>query len=829
MFCGKNRIVKMYSRSIYCSALLLTLSAIASATEVKVDAQASARFFEEKIRPVLVDRCYACHSVEKGKSKGKLLVDSREGLLKGGETGPAIVPGDLDKSLLIKAIRQLSEEFRMPPEDRLSPQQVADFEHWVKDGAVDPRKKNESPAPAPASVADVNLINWDQARQFWSFQPVKDSTPPTLNDAAWSKSPIDQFILAKLREKKLAPAPLASKQILLRRATFDLTGLPPTPEEIDACLADNAPNAFEKIIDRLLASPQYGERWGRHWLDVARYADTEGDSADYPVPQAYKYRNYVIDAFNADVPYDRFIQEQIAGDLLPAKDENERRKNIVATGFVALSKRFSVAPEQAMHLTIDDTLDTTARAVLGLTVSCARCHDHKFDPLTQQDYYALYGFFSSSKYPFPGSEENHRPYGLIPLASKETVDNVVLPYETKFKSIGVELKRLEKEHGELERQPQSKERGDKLAENDKLRKELGAERKNMDAHPPAVEFAYGIQDGEAKDEKVHKRGEAFNLGDEAPRRFLQVLGGQPLPKAVRDQKGSGRLELARWLCDAKNPLTARVMANRVWQFHFGKGLVATSSDFGKQGARPTHPELLDWLAARLVEGGWSIKKLHKLMMLTQTYQLAADGAPENMTVDPGNDYLWRYARQRLDAEAIRDAMLFVAGNLDRTPGAEQPFPPRNNWNYTQHDPFNAVYPSNKRSVYLMQQRIKKHPFLALFDGADSNTPTNVRALSTTPIQALFMMNDPFVHEAGARFADRLMQENPGNAARVSRAVRLAFGRDARADEVTRGLDFIAEYAARAKASPLPLERIEPLAWAAYARVLMSSNEFLFVE
>ena len=808
----------------------LTVSALAAlfcTPAGAADSKAQARFFEEHIRPVLVDRCYGCHSVEKGKHKGGLLVDSRDALLKGGATGPAVIPGDPDKSLIVKAIKQLSDEMKMPPEDRLTPSQIADFEQWVKDGAFDPRTQANPPAKTAALGSEPG-IDWQQARTFWSYKPLALSSPPTVRNETWCRTPIDSFILAKLDEKKLAPATDASKRTLLRRATFDLIGLPPSPEESDAFVADTSPTAFEKVINRLLASPHYGERWGRHWLDVARYADTEGDSADYPIPQAIKYRDYVIDALNADMPYDQFLREQIAGDVMPAKDDAEHYRKIVATGFVALSRRFSVVPENEMHLTIDDTLDTMGRCMLGMTLSCARCHDHKFDPITMKDYYALYGFFSSSKFPFPGSENNHRPHDLVPLASQQQADALIKPFEATYAKMIAEGKQLDKERAELNKLPDAQDKWNKLGANWKLVQKADNERKEFYSHPPPVDYAYAITEGMPKNERVHRRGESGNQGDEVPRRFIEVLGGQALPAGAKD---SGRLQLADWIADPKNPLTARVMANRIWQHHFEKGIVASPSDFGKQGKPPTHPELLDFLANQFVQNGWSIKSLHKQIMLSHVYQLSSESADpaSAATIDPVNDFLSHATRHRLDAEAIRDAMLFVAGNLDTARGGPHPFPPPHTWAYSQHDQFNAVYPSDKRSVYLMQQRLKKHPFLALFDGADTNATTAVRASTTTPIQALFMMNDPFTHEQGEVFAAHLIGEESDDSNRVRRAFRTAFGREASDADIARSRDFIAKYLERAKGTLFPPSDYEQLAWGALCRVLLSSNEFLFVE
>src|ERR1043166_5679028 len=398
-------------------------------------------FFEKRIRPVLVDKCYKCHSQKSEKVKADLYVDNREGLLKGGETGPAVVPGDPEKSLLIHAIRYDADDLDMPPknEDRRTADQVRDFETWVKMGAPMPDVHDVVRAP------EKPRINFAEAKKFWSYQPLKEWLLPPVKDKAWPRTAIDYFILAKLQEKGLHPVGDADRRTLLRRVTFDLIGLPPTPEEIEAFLPDLSPNAYEKVVERLLASPHYGERWGRHWLDVARYADTAGCNSDYPVPQMYKYRNWVINAFNSDMPYDEFIREQLAGDLLPWKTEAERHAKIIATGYIATTRRFASSEQGTQHLIIDDTIDNLGKAFLGLSVSCARCHDHKFDAISNEDYYALYGIFQSTRYPFPGIELNKVPRDLVPLVPPEQVDAILNPYKEQLAKLEADLKNLEKE------------------------------------------------------------------------------------------------------------------------------------------------------------------------------------------------------------------------------------------------------------------------------------------------------------------------------------------------------------------------------------------------
>ncbi len=719
-------------------------------------------FFERKVRPVLAGRCYECHSARAGKSRGGLLLDSREGLLRGGDSGPAVVPGDPERSPLIRAVRRTDPKLQMPPKEALPAGQVADLVAWVKAGAPDPRT---GPAAAPGV-----------AGRLWSLRPVQAPPVPAVRDRAWPHNAVDHFLLARLEAKGLAPVADTDRRTLIRRATFDLIGLPPTPAEAEAFVADDAPDAWEKVVDRLLASPHHGERWGRHWLDVVRYADTAGNAPDFPVPQAHRYRDYVIRSFNEDTPYDRFLTEQLAGDLLPGPPQapsasagtvpalalgawgrpaTEKHAGAVATGYLAIHRRFDLLGGGGTdHQEIEDVVETLGRSVLGLGLSCARCHDHKFDPISQKDYYALYGIFSSTRFPFPGCEGKTVPQDVVP-------------------------------------------------------------------------GAYAVADGTAKNARVHRGGDPSKLGDEVPRRFLEVLGGQALPPGA---KGSGRLELAGWLTDPKNPLTVRVMVNRLWEHHFGKGLVATPNDFGARGASPTHPELLDHLATRFIASGWSVKAMHRVIMLSRAYRLAGTGRPENARDDADNGLLWKFPRRRLDAESVRDALLAVGGALDRTPGGAHPFPPPSQWSgFSQHNPFLAVYETDRRSVYLMQQRIRRHPFLALFDGADPNASTARRGATTTPLQALFLMNDPFVHGVAGRFAEKVYASGRDDRERLRFAYALAYARPPTPAEEEVCADYLRRYAERLAAEGAAVERRAHLAWASLARVLLGSNEFIYVD
>ncbi|MDX2029059.1 MAG: PSD1 and planctomycete cytochrome C domain-containing protein [Blastocatellia bacterium] len=824
-------------------------------------------FFERKIRPVLLTHCYQCHSAQAKRLSGGLRLDTRAGMLKGGASGePAILPGAPEKSPLIKAIRHTDPKLQMPMGAQLPEHVIRDFETWIKMGAPDPREAENEALTAVNSAPD----NPGEARKFWSFQPLKPVAVPVVKNPAWVKTPIDNFVLAKIEEKGLAPAADADKLTLLRRATFDLTGLPPTPREVDDFLRDNAPEAFAKVVDRLLAATAYGEKWGRHWLDLVRYADTAGCNSDFPIPSAYKYRNYVIDAFNRDKPYDQFIREQIAGDLLPSSTEAERREKIVATGYIANSRRFG-SRDVDDNLMIDDTIDNLGKAFLGLSVNCARCHDHKFDPIPQRDYYALYGIFKSTRYAFPGTEIYRHPHSLVPLAKGAPAEQLQ-KYQNEVRDLDLKVEALQVESKFVRGRQREKETAanvlaqkagqtvkldqlgriiadGKLIEEDqddrnryageastRTVEEIEAELRKVRlrlselTNPPNVERAYAVSEGQGADARLHRKGDLKNLGEVAPRGFLRLLGGARLPA---NHKGSGRRELADWIADAQNPLTARVIVNRIWLHHFGKGIVPTPNDFGVRGLAPTHPELLDHLAAQFIADGWSFKKMHRRMMLSHVYQTASrearPAATKLQSIDANNTYLRRFNQRRLGAEEIRDAMLAVSGALDRTINGAHPFPPERDWRYSQHNPFVATYEHNGRGVYLMQQRIRAHPQLSIFDGADANAAIGERVPSTTPLQALFMMNDPFVHKQADLFAVRVGMAYADDAKRIEYAYRLAFGRQPTAAERASGLAYLRAVHADLNEIDTPDEARTRAALASYLRVLLSSSEFIFVD
>ncbi len=1235
----------------------------------------SDRLFENSIRPVLIETCFRCHGDLK--ASGGLRVDSREALMLGGESGASIIPGNPQESLILKAIRRHDDVSAMPPdkEKALRPDQIAAFEAWIRFG---------SPWPA--------LSKKFQSPKHWSFEPMSDIEPPNVTGLYSSENSIDAFIRSKQKDAGAIPSITADKPTLIRRATFDLTGLPPTPEEVASFLNDSSTEAFERVIDRLLNSTHYGERWGRHWLDVVRYADTAGETADYPVPLAWRYRNYVIDAFNKDKPYDQFLQEQIAGDVLADQESPEKHaEQVTATGYLAISRRFGFDSENYHHLTIQDTIDTLGQSVLGLSLGCARCHDHKFDAISMHDYYGLYAIFESSRYSFPGSEQKQKFRSMVPLLpareaiskwqafeqriasltskveqAKLPVPSAILralngmdgdfemqapaaggsngvlvppwlaegkiavtnaaqsPYKNLHRSgkVGVSIASaaghyhmaqslyprrtssdcrtlhvnldfrvaasdskttgshrfwigatlaspavlmtiasdsvsMQTVHGlervaqikpnewqnlylcinladrtvsvdigtptnhssfsdkpltsdwtgtldlvvfessnseqvaapaiefdnlgvqeesipsafdpitapafavrELDRADLSKElmelvamegdfeyqevntppsnpwnagpnsvvkvanrsqspfrnlypigelgihmpnRGEydgfgltlpKPWKSDQTEKvfacfdfrcdeisaggdgswryyvghgpgnsaavelffngkqffrrsgdlreavcaleigkwyqvqlaidlrsksfagaiftdnsrqdfhgelssgwdgtidysfidshgHIGGVRPSLDTDnyviretvfpstdsvPEPVEFsqvasrkervrtikrqlatiqadaqqallelnslltdgpcpmAYGMAEGTPHGVAVHLRGEPGQSGELVPRGFVKVLGGNSLPD---ESPGSGRLELAQWLTRPDNPLTARVMVNRIWQYHFGVGLVKTPNDFGVRGIPPTHPELLDYMAIQFIKSGWSIKAMHRLIMLSATYQQSSviGNTPSVATADTNTiDLYTHFLRRRLSAEEIRDSILAVCGELNREPAKAHPFPSPLLWAFTQHGPFNAVYDHNQRSVYLMTQRLKRHPYLALFDGPDPNATTADRLGTTVPTQALYFLNDGFVHASADSWAKRLRADNPSVTFQINQAYQGAFSRPATTAEQSDAADFLTDY--RTELTALGKNDLENLALSAFLRTLLGSNEFLHVD
>ena len=766
-------------------------------------------FFENRIRPVLVEKCLSCHGSDNAEQG--LRLDAPAYLLTGGDSGPAIVPGNPDDSLLIQAVRRTRDDLQMPPDDPLPADVVADFEHWVSTGAV---------WPESVVLGDELQSEWES---HWAFQPVRDPAPPD-DPRHWSANPIDRFVAEKYAELGLRPVRAAPRETLIRRLYFDLLGLPPTPEQLRLALDDSAPDALPRLIDELLASPHYGEQWGRHWMDVVRYADTAGDNADYPVPEARLYRDYIIDSFNADKPFNRFVTEQLAGDLLAESAPPEHYAELVtATGFLALSRRYATAPYEFWNLTLEDTIDTVGQAFLGLSLKCARCHDHKFDPVTSNDYYALYGIFDSTQYPWAGGEEfhskkTHRQH-FVSLLPEEQAAPIRAEFQQELQTLVGQIQDAERrlEAAADDAKPDIKKSLDKLRSRRFNMLRRGA--------PPSLPVAYAVRDREPHDVPRQLKGDPAQPGPVVPRGAIAYFNGEL--KIPAD--GSGRLELANWLVDPPHPLTARVFVNRVWLQHFGRGLVETPSNFGLRGAPPSHPELLDFLTRRFVDSGWSVKDLHRRILTSRTWQLSTDDDPTNAAIDPANKLYWRHDRRRLEAESIRDAMLQAGEGLDFARPAEHPFPPMQKWKWTQHNPYRDFYDSSHRSVYLMVPRIQRHPFLGLFDGPDTNASTGLRSVSTVPPQALFLLNSPEMQSNARQLAQRLVQASPDNDARVNLAHELCYSRPATERECALAAEYLSAGMAALAATDVPEADRELTAWTSYARLLLAANEFFYID
>ena len=598
------------------------------------------KFFEDKVRPILATDCYECHGPDSGAGKAKLRLDSRRAILKGGRSGPALIPGEPERSLMVLAVRH-EGDVAMPPKTKLSQEKIDAIATWIKMGAPwGVAAQSETPAKQTAAQP-----RWDDnAQSFWAFQPRRAVRPTEVVDSQWPRSPIDRFVLAKLESKGIQHATLAHKRALLRRATLDLIGLPPTARETEEFLGDDDPLAFARVVDRLLASPRYGERWGRHWLDVVRYADSNGMDDNLAYSDAWRYRDYVIAAFNADKPYDRFLEEQLAGDLLAGIEPKGHDDLIVATGFLAIGPKMLAEDDpvkQQMDI-VDEQLDTTSRVFMALTMGCARCHDHKFDPLEMSDYYALAGIFKSTQTMISyrvDSKWNTTGLGSIQAALRlEDLEQIIDRHDNLLVNGNPDqmLPGARAAHTEL----------------------LDAAKKEYAAIPKAM----AVVEGPPADVEIFLRGNHLTRGPVVARRFPAILAGRDQP--ALGAKRSGRLELARWLSSAQHPLTARVIVNRVWRWHFGRGLVSSVDNFGKLGRLPTHPELLDWLANRFVFEGWSLKRLHREIMLSCTYQMSTRTDRHAALVDPENALLWRMPRRRLEAEEVRDSILAAAGLLE---------------------------------------------------------------------------------------------------------------------------------------------------------------------
>jgi hypothetical protein len=773
-------------------------------------------FFENKIRPVLADHCYKCHSALAEKVKGGLLLDSREALLKGGDDGAVIVPGNPDASMLIKAVRYTDPDLQMPKDQKLPDDEIADLVAWVKMGAPDPR----------SATADVK--KWaDDKTNHWAWQPVKRVAPPEVSNPDWCQTPVDRFILAKLDENGLKPNPPADKRTLIRRASFDLIGLPPTPDEVRDFVNDDSTNAFAKVVDRLLASPHYGERWGRHWLDVARYSDTKGQPRrnveDNANPFAWTYRDYVIRSFNEDKPYNIFILEQLAADrLFEMPGWNHNPTNLAALGFLTVGDHFMGMQNDILN----DRIDVVTKGFLGLTVTCARCHDHKFDPIPQKDYYSLRGIFDSSVEP-----------KVEPVIGRISNTPEYVSYYSQRENLARAEETIEASLPELRR---ARDREAVKKAQRTLRDTEHAisllELTNTAAPPRAMVLEDAMR---GHDSPVFIRGEAGNRGEIVPRRFLQVLSGPVRPAYTN---GSGRLELALAIADRSNPLTARVMINRIWQHHFGEGFVPTPDDFGMMSEPPSHPQLLDYLAMNFMTNGWDIKKIHRLIMLSSVYQESSVDNPRYAQTDPGNRLLWRANIRRLEFEPLRDSLLAIGGTLD-TNLYGRPVDPRQSPN------------STRRTIYTYIDRANIPDVMINFDFATPDMETGIRHVTTVPQQALFLMNSPLVIELARRLvAMPEFVDSADDADRLNFLYERVYQRPPTPEETELGLEFVNQTPIREDVSglpdPQPKNSIRPppgqrpfagrkgfvangrraplTSWEEYAQALLQANETSFV-
>ena len=828
-------------------------------TDGKPDA-AQLEFFEKRIRPILADRCYKCHSTAADKSKGGLLLDTREGVRQGGDSGHAVVPGNLEESLLFQALRWQSKDLRMPPQKeggKLPDNVVADFETWVKMGAPDPRD----------GVGQLvkQEIDFDKAKRLWAFR-VPQIAPPPSGANVWPRTDVDRFIVAAQEAKGLKPVGDAPPRALIRRLYFDLIGLPPSPQDVEEFLAQwneaqsasGNPNcAIEKVVDRLLASPRFGERWGRHWLDVARYAESTGKERNFTFPTAWRYRDWVIAAFNADKPYDEFIREQIAGDLLPAKDATERDTHLIATGFLALGPKSlnEKNREQFRMDLIDEQIDATSRAILGITVACARCHDHKFDPIPQREYYSLAGIFRSSETHFgtgPANPKNRNGTSLLDLSPSARPAQIASPASRDpALSPGRNMDDESRVAAFLANRPRQARRFALvtparkaeiieriLAQNGGPAAAKSAGKNARGLSPQETESrippeAMGVTEGRPTNARIYIRGEIDSPSEAVTRGFLTVMTNGPAPSIP--QGTSGRLELADWLTAPSNPLTARVMVNRIWQHLFGQGLVRTPDNFGATGEKPSHPELLDTLAVQFMQPagdaqgmGWSVKKLIRALVLSRTYQLGGELDQQQFAIDPDNVFLWRAAPRRLDAEAIRDAMLAASGQLDLRP-------PNGSIIANIGDGYigRGIRPetfskarANYRSVYLPIVRDFVPDVLDIFDFAEPSLVVAVRDATNVPSQALFLMNNDFVREQAAAMARRIRTTSVACAEQIPLAYRLTLSREPTAAERVRAENYLIDEArALLAVKGGNSQEAAQLSWATFCQALFASAEF----
>ena len=827
-------------------------------------------FFESKVRPVLIKRCYDCHSTEK-KTKGGLALDTRAGWQHGGDNGPAIIPGDLTKSLVIKAVRYLDQDFAMPPKSRLPADEVAILEEWVKRGAPDPRNGETAKGAKPKRT-----INLDEGRKFWAFQPVANPAAPAVKDSAWPKDPVDRFLLAKIEAKGFKPAGDADRHTWIRRVSLDLTGLPASAEEVLAFAADKSDAPYAKVVDRLLASPTYGERWARHWLDLTGYADMIGTSNEVFAEHAWRYRDYLIQAFNQDKPFDQFIKEQLAGDLMPSSSPEQRASQLVATGFLMVGDLEIVNPDKAKMETdhIDTQLIKIGGAFLGMTMGCARCHDHKFDPVGLEDYYGMAGMLRSS--PSSGKMVGFGVWSTIrsvPLPespiqiterqkaeAEHAAKIVALKAEQaklteENKAVGAKLVALEKATPTKPATPNEKavpvaaaptpkpspekdaltKRRDEIAA---LLKTKGSEIQHAEFFKSKAPKAFAMQDdAKPADMPIYVRGNPYAPAAVVPRGALRVASWDKFPAIPAGQ--SGRLQLAEWIADRRNPLTARVTVNRLWQKLFGEGLVRSVDYFGERGERPSHPELLDHLATRFMADGWSQKRFLRGLVLSHAYRLSSANHVEGLSLDPENRLFWRMNRQRLEAEAIRDSLLKVSGELTAKSGgpslaleiientggltAAGINPP--NYHHRKSRPSQEF----ERTVYLPVMRngpTSADKIRSFFDFVDPAGITGQRNQTVMPTQSLFLLNNDLVRKRASSLAKQLIAAHKDENMRLDALWLRAWNRPISSDERVSARNFLQEIAPLLKTPRAP-EALEAARWQELCHSLLASNAFIY--
>ncbi len=827
--------MKLRRISLCAFAAILPALAKASDRTEPADSPEAIAFFEAKIRPVLVEHCYECHSAQSGASEGELQLDTRTATRKGGDRGPAVVPGDPQASWLLTAMSHADSDLIMPPKrERLPAAVLADLKKWIEMGAPDPRADN----PSQGTKA------WGKAgRDFWAYQPPRVSEPPLVADATWSKKTLDYFVLAKLEQFELSPSPDAHPETLLRRLHFDLVGLPPAPDNLARFLsridADGLDGALAAEVDDLMAKSEFGERWGRHWLDVARYAESSGTEANISFPYAWRYRDYVIDCVNDDVPFNRFLLEQLAGDLLPYDHAAERARLLIATGFLALGPKNldSVDQRQFQADVIDEQIDTVTRAIIADSVACARCHDHKFDPFSMTDYYALAGIFASTKTYFgtavsPANRIGGDPL-LLPKIEGQKILHPSLPVQ-RVEALKAQLAKLRAEKAEMDEALKAVFSGKKPAKTFTLQDALrnfwqtgGAEGEleKVSDTGEALALTMGVLEAEkVVSAPLLERGDINKPGKIIPRAIPQVLRIDEQLEMPEEQ--SGRLELAQWLTHPKHPLTARVFVNRVWRHMFGAGIVATVDNFGSTGEQPSHQELLDTLAVRFMQDGWSLKQLVREIALSRTYRQSSAFRDAAFQRDPDNRMLWRVSKRRLEAECIRDAMLATSGelNLDRPTGSlvgkvigDRPISLIGLDKRLPADLDGSLH----RSVYLPVIRDRLPEVLDMFDFAEPTLVTGSRDTTNVPIQALYLLNSPFVLDRAAGLAARLNMENSTHEQRISKAFLLCFSRHPEPMEMERSLQFFSnmKHTVGESSEALPTELLS------FCQALLCTAEF----